>query len=234
MTIQPKPEDVDELARLLEIRDTAHLAGHRDDPFTLFNFSGSEAVLVSPGRSQGDTVSKMQMRRLEDLGLLRVIDRLADGFTFDLVDDVRDRLEEMRVAVVLPSRMGELEASLQRAEAATKAAESARQDLEGHIRDDRRARAERRAAFGYRVGRWARWLARIALGVLYVGVVVVAGYFVSSNLPLAIIVGVVGVAVVLTALDWLLHIDGFALAAAFEASVVKRVTEWLESFDSRS
>ncbi len=62
----------------------------------------------------------------------------------------------------------------------------------------------------------------------------VAGYFVSSNLPLALVVGVVGVAVVLAALDWLLHVDGFALAAALEARVVKRVTGWLESFDPGS
>ena len=169
----------------------------------------------------------MQMRRLEDLGLLRVIDQLADGFTFDLVDDVRDRIEEMRVEAGLPSRIGELEASLQRAEAATKTVEAARLDLETRVGEDRRARAERRSAFANGVGRWVRWLARVALGLLYIGVVVVAGYFVSSNLPLAIVVGIVGVAVVLAALDWLLHIDGFVLAAAFEARMVKRVTAWL-------
>ena len=176
----------------------------------------------------------MQMRRLEDLGLLRVIDRLADGFTFDLVDNVRDRLEEMRVEAGLPSRMGELEAAVQRAEAATKAAESARQGLDVRVADERQARAERRAEFARRVGRWARWLARVALGLLYIGVVVVAGYFVSSNLPLAIVVGVIGVAVVVAALDWLLHIDGFALAEAVETLVVRRVTRWLESFDPRA
>ncbi len=98
----------------MEIRDSAHLAGHRLDPFTLFNFSGTEALLVSPGRTQGDSVSKVAMRRLEDLDLFRVIDRSEKGFTFDLVDDVSDRLEEMRVEVGLPSRMGELEASVLR------------------------------------------------------------------------------------------------------------------------
>jgi hypothetical protein len=231
VSIRPKPEDIEELARLIEIRDSAHLAGHRLDPFTLFNFSRTEALLVSPGRTQGDSVSNVAMRRLEDLDLFRVIDRSEKGFTFDLVDDVGDRLEEMRVAVGLPSRMGELEASVQRAEAAMNAAESTRQDLEARVIDDRRARAERRAAFASRVGRWARWLARVALGLLYIGVVVVAGYFVSSNLPLAIVVGIIGVAVVLAALDWLLHIDGFALAAAFETRVVNRMTRWLESFD---
>lgn len=230
MSIRPKPEDIEELARLIEIRDSAHLAGHRLDPFTLFNFSGTEALLVSPGRTQGDSVSKVAMRRLEDLDLFRVIDRSEKGFTFDLVDDVSDRLEEMRVEIGLPSRMGELEASVLRAEAAMKAADSARQGVEARAADDRRARAERRLAYAHRVGRWARWLTRIALGLLYIAVVL-AGYAVSANLPLALVVGVVGVAVVLAALDWLLHIDGFALAAAVETRVVRRVTGWLESFD---
>jgi hypothetical protein len=82
------------------------------------------------------------------------------------------------------------------------------------------------------VGRWVRWATTVALGIVYVGVIVLAGYFVSSNLPLALVVGVIAVAVILAVLDWLLHIDGFALAARAEAGTVGRVGRWLESFDA--
>ncbi len=232
MTIRPKPNDIDLLVRLIEMRDSAHLAGHTEDPFRLFEFNGTESVLFSPGQNEGINVSTLGMRRLQDLDLFNVIDAQPKGFTFDLVDDVRDRLEEMRVALGQPSRMGELEAAKERAEAAKEQAEAARGDLVAEVRESAANRAERRTAFARRVGRRVRRAATIVLGTVYVGVVVVAGYFVSSNLPLALVVGIVGVGVVLAALDWLLHIDGFGLAAGAEAWVVKRVTRWLESFEN--
>lgn len=231
MRLRPKPDDIDLLARMIEMRDTASLAGIRDDPFRLFEFNGSESVLFSPGKNEGINVSTVGMKRLEDLGLFHVIDYLPKGFTFDLVDDVRDRLEEMKVGLGQPSRMGELEAAVVRAEAATASAESSQREIEARAVTAARSRADLRAAFARRVGRWAQWVARITLGTIYVGVVVIAGYLVSANLPLALIVGIVGVAVALTALDWLLHIDGFTLAAGVETRVVRRVTAWLESFD---
>ena len=202
--IRPKQNDLDLLGRLIDLRDSAHLAGHTDDPFRLFDFNGTESVLYGPERNEGQDVSTMGMRRLQDLGLLHVIDVLPKGFTFDLVDDVRDRLEEMRVALGQPSRLGEIEAAKERAEAAQR-------DLETRVRESVASRAASRKAFARHVGRWVRRAATVALGVIYVGVVVVAGYFVSSILPLALVIGIVGVAVFLTVLDWLLHIDGFGL-----------------------
>lgn len=118
------------------------------------------------------------------------------------------------------------------AEAAKERASAAQRDLEAKVLAAAASRAERRDAFARRVGRWVKWVARVALGIVYVGVVVLAGYFVSSNLPLALIVGVVAVAVLLAALDWLFHVDGFAVAAKAEAATVRRVGRWLGSFDA--
>src|SRR5207244_2773356 len=95
-----------------------------------------------------------------------------------------------------------------------------------------RIRRDRRADFARKVGLWVRWTVRIALGAIYVGVVGLAGYFLSSNLPLALVAGIAGVAVFLTAIDWLLHVDGFALAKAAEAWAIGKVVRWLESFES--
>jgi len=225
VTIQPKQGDIDLLVQIIDRRDSAHLAGHTDKPFNLAKLNGGESVLVSPGNAGGTNVSTFAVQRLEDLGLFRVINSSRNGLTFDLVDDFRDRLEEMRMAIGQPSRLGE-------AEAAKEQATAAQHDLEAEVQASAATRAQRRATFAGRVGRWVRLGTTVALGIIYVGIVVLAGYFVSSNLPLAFIAGVIAVAVLLASLDWLLHIDGFALAARAEAGVVGRVARWLESFDA--
>lgn len=224
MTLRPTPNDIDLLVRLIDMRDSAHLAGHADDVFNLLQFQGTQSVLVSPGRTEGINVSTMAMRRLQDLGLFRVTAVRAKGLTFDLVDDVRDQLEEIRVAVGQPSRMGELEVAKERAEAA-------HHDLEASVEAAAAKRADRKDAFSRRVGHRVRRAATVALGALYVGVVVIAGYFVSANLPPVAVVGIVAVAVGLAVLGWLRHIDGFSLATGVESWVVKQITRWLDSFD---
>lgn len=98
MTILPKQSDIDLLARLIDIRDSADLAGLTTDLFSQIDFQGADATVFGPGRNNL-VVPKIKMRRLRDLGLFYVIDTGAKGFTFDLADDVRDRLEQMRVAV---------------------------------------------------------------------------------------------------------------------------------------
>jgi hypothetical protein len=231
VTIRPTPDDVDLLVRIIDIRDSAHLAGHTQDAFRLIEVNGPTSILVGPGHSGGIEVSDLAMGRLRDLGLFRVIDQRGNGLTFDLVDDFRDRLEEMRVAVGEPSRMGELEASLNRAEGTASAAAAALQTHEARDAEDARTRGDLRAAFAARVGRWVRWATAIVLGVLYVALVVVAGYFISANLPLALGVGIIGVSVVLAVLDWLLQIDGLWLAKRVERWAVRRVADWLGSFD---
>lgn len=231
MTIRPTPEDIDLLVQLIDMRDSAHLAGHAQDAFRLTQLQGTESILDSPGHSGRIQVSTFAMERLRDLNLFRVISAPERGLKFDLVDDVRDRLEEMRVAVGKPSRMGELEAAAARAEAAKEAAEAAQRDLETKIAAAALSRADLRAAFALRLGRWVRRAVAVVLGLLYVGVVVIAGYLVSSNLPLALVVGIIVVAVALGVLDWLLHIDGFLLATRAERWVVRRIENWLASFD---
>ena len=232
MTNRPTPEDIDLLAQLIDLRDSAHLAGHRDDVFNLLQFQGTQSVLVGPGRTGRISVSTMAMRRLQDLGLFRVINVREKGLTFDLGDDVRDRLEEMRVSVGQPSRMGELQAAKEQAEAAIERAEAAQRDLEASVEAAAAKRAERRHAFARRVGRRVRRAATVALGAIYLGVVLISGYFVASNLPPLAVVAIVSVAVALAVLGWLRHIDGFSLAAGIESRVVKRITAWLESFDA--
>lgn len=231
MTIRPTPEDIDLLAQLIDMRDSAHLAGHTQDAFNLARFQGTQSLLISPGQSGQIQVSTFAVERLRDLGLFRVINVREKGFTFDLADDVRDQLEEMRVTAGQPSRMGELEAEVERAEGAREAAEAARHDLETKIAAAALSRADLRAVFARRVGRRVRRVAMVLLGAFYVGVAVLAGYF-ALSLPQPAAIAIVVVAVGLALLGWLRHIDGFSLATGLESRVVERITRWLDSFDS--
>jgi hypothetical protein len=97
VTILPKQSDIDLLAQLIDIRNSADLAGHTDDLFREFDPQGAEAIVFGPG-GNSQVVSKLTMRRLRDLGLFYVIDSGPHVLRFDLADDVRDRLEQMRVA----------------------------------------------------------------------------------------------------------------------------------------
>ena len=98
MTIRPKQSDIELLERLIEIRDSADRAGRPDDLFSQIDIKGPDAVVQRPGQ-KNQLISKIRMRRLRDLGLFYVLSTGSTGFTFDLADDVRDRLEQMRVAV---------------------------------------------------------------------------------------------------------------------------------------
>jgi len=225
VTMQPKQSDIDLLVRLIDLRDSAHLAGHADDAFQFVKVNGPESVLFSPGQTEGTTVSEVGIRRLDEMGLLHVFEsNAAGGFTFDLEDDARDRLEELRVAIGQPSRLAEAEAARDRAEATLR-------DSEGKARLDAAARAGLRTRYAVRIGRRVRRAVTAVLLVVYVAVIVLAGYLVSANLPIALIVGVVSVGVVLAVLDWLFRFDGFGLAAAVERHAVDGIARWLESFD---
>ena len=98
VTILPKQSDIDLLAMLINIRDSADLAGHTDDLFRLIDVNGPDAIVHGPGW-KSLVISKIKMRRLRDLGLFYDLDPGSKAFRFDLADDVRDRLEQMRVAV---------------------------------------------------------------------------------------------------------------------------------------
>jgi hypothetical protein len=227
LTIQAKQSDIDLLVRLLDLRDSAHLAGHTDDTFQVVDVNGPEAVQFSPGTSTGTAVSGVGLRRLDGLGLLQIFEVNADGgFTFDVSDDARDRLDSLRIGLGQPSRLGEAEAAKDRAEAALR-------DIEQKLRSDATTRDALRSAYASTVGRRVRRVATSILLLFYVGVIVVAGYLVTASLPIALVVGVIAVAVLLAVLDWLFHIDGFGFAASVERKTVRRVAQWLESFDVR-
>jgi len=221
--VMPKQGDIDLLATLIDMRDSAHLAGHREKPMTWVAFNGGRSMVATAGGRSVDEAT-FNMQRLLDLGLLRVITRKGSIVTFDLVDDVRDRLEEMRAAAGQPSRTAQ-------AEGARLQAEAALWDLEERVDAAARQRAARRAEFASRVGRTVRLLAAAALVVAYVVTVTIAGYFLSANLPVAFVVGIVIVAVGLTVLDWAAHVDGFAIAKAAGEATAGRVRRWLETFD---
>lgn len=231
MILRPSPEDVDLLAQLIDMRDSAHLAGHRSRPFVHTAFNGGESAVTAPGQTGAITIPTMALSRLRDLGVLRVITDRGRSYTFDLADDVRDQIEAMRVATGQPSRMGELQAAVERAESEAREADDARRELEAAVAADAQVRAARRSIFARRVGRVTRTIASIVLVAVYIGVVLVAGYLVSSNLPVALIVACVGVAVVLAVLDWGLHVDGFWLATRIGAWAERRTAAWLASLE---
>lgn len=230
--IRAKPEDIDLLVRLIDMRESAELAGIRG-PFSLMPFQGGQAMLSGPSRVGNAQISTFEMSRLEDLGVLRIITRTArEGLTFDLVDDVRDLLEEMRVSLGQPSRMGELEAALARATGDREQALAAQRDLEQRASDAADDRAARREAAATRVGRRVRRLAIVLLAVVYVTIyaaVVLVGFLATSN-PIAA-AGIVIVGGLLALLAWLSPIDGFWLAGKAEGIVSRRVRRWLDSLD---
>jgi hypothetical protein len=98
VAILPRQSDIDLLAKLIDIRDSADLTGHTDDLFRQIDPQGEQSVVSGPGRT-GLVVSKLTMRRLRDLGLFYIIDSGPTVCRFDLADDVRDRLEQMRLDV---------------------------------------------------------------------------------------------------------------------------------------
>lgn len=230
--IRAKPEDIDLLVRLIDMRDSAELAGVRG-PFSLMPFQGGEALLTGPSRTGNAQVSTFQMGRLEDLGVLRIITRTArQGLTFDLVDDVRDLLEEMRVSIGQPSRMGELEAALSLALGDREQALTAQTELEKGVSDAADDRAARREAAATRVGRRVRRLAIVVLALGYVTIyaaVVMVGFLATSN-PIAA-AGIVLAGGLLALLAWVSPIDGFWLADKAEGIVSRRVRRWLDSLD---
>jgi hypothetical protein len=231
MILRPSPEDVDLLAQLIDMRDSAHLAGHRSKPFVHTAFNGGDSAVMAPGQTGAITVPTMALGRLRDLGVLRVISDRGRSFTFDLADDVRDRIEEMRIATGMASRMGELQAAVDRAAARTSESEAARRELEVRVAAATQARATHRSAFARRVGRWVRLLTSVVLGALYFGAVTVGGYVLSSNLPLAVAAGF-ALTAGLAVLDWQFHVDGFWLARRLGAWIESGIERWLARFES--
>lgn len=119
MTIRPRQSDID----LLDMRDSAHLAGHREAGLNFVEVNGGEAF-VDIARVLRIAVPTLAMTRLRNLGLFHLIKDRDKGYTFDLVDDHRDRLEEMRASLGQPSRIGEAQAATESAMAGRQRAEA--------------------------------------------------------------------------------------------------------------
>jgi hypothetical protein len=232
IVIRAKPEDINVLAQLIDRRESAELAGVKG-AFTFTPFQGGQGLAVGPGRSGSLQVSTFDMGRLDELGAFRVLNRSArGGFTFDLVDDVRDLLEEWRTTLGQPSRMGELEAALARATGEKEQALTAMMDLERRSARVAEGRTARRDAAATRVGRRIRRLFVVVLAVAYMAVymaVVLVGFLATSN-PLAA-AGIVIAGGLLALLGWVSPIDGFWLAGKAESIVSRRVRRWLDSLD---
>lgn len=230
--IRAKPEDINVLAQLIDRRESAELAGIRGT-LQFMPLQGGQGVLFGPGRSGNLQVSTFDMGRLDELGAFRVLNRSdRGGYTFDLVDDVRDLLEEWRASLGQPSRMGELEAALAQAKGEEEQALAAKKDLERRVGEAAKGRAERRDAAATRVGRRTRRLVIVVLAVVYMAVyvaVVLVGFLATAN-PLAA-AGIVIAGGLLALLGWVAPIDGFWLAGKVEGIVSRRVRRWLDSLD---
>lgn len=97
--VRPSADDLELLQQLVEWHDSAHLAGHRDAEF-LVAFGNDEADVTHPGFAGSKRMSVRTLRRLIRLGALDVLSGdpgpESNAFTFDVVDGVRDRLDELR------------------------------------------------------------------------------------------------------------------------------------------
>jgi hypothetical protein len=220
---QLRPEDVELLKQLIELRDSAVLAGITDDVFQVIEVNGGRHILVAPGRNKGPEVPSSSITRLRRSGALDVVKDAPHGFTFDLVVDIRDRLEAFEEALGRPTRSSEAEARREEAERRLR-------ELESIHADQAANRLNLVEAAAGRISRRIRIAASVVLLVLYLALVTVGGYFVSGSLPIAVVAAVVVVAVVIQAADWALGVDGFAAAAYLERKVRFRILNWLTRF----
>jgi hypothetical protein len=228
--IRLRPEEIDHINALVDARDSAHLAGWTTSPFNAAAFNGGESLIRFPGGG-GRQIPTTTLHRLRAEGLLNVYTSSRGGMTFDLVDDVRDRLEELRKATGLPSRLDELEAASLRAQEEAVQAREATAAAQTRVTEATLTRHRRYGTFASKVGRWARRGGIILLVLIYVAVATAPTLLATANLPVAAGAGVVVVTVLIGAFSWLFHRDGFAAAAWLERSVTNRVERWLLAFD---
>lgn len=222
MSIRLKPDELDLLARLIDRRDSAHLAGITTDPFYALELNGGVSVLVCPGRTGRDQVATLTIHRLRSVGLFHVISENKNTLTFDLVDDVRDQLELLREAAGQPSLVGQ-------ERAARANAEDQLSRLQVNVEADAGEREARRQATSRRVGRWAFRVALIGLVAVYLlatAIVALATTVVIAGIVAAGLLGLIGV------LSWAFHLDAFAAAHWVETRVAGRFGRWLDSFET--
>lgn len=217
-----RPDELDLIAHLIDKRDSAHLSGHTSDPFQAVSLNGGVSILVFPGRTGRDSVPTLTFDRLMSLGVFHVFSRKKNVVTFDLVDDIRDRLEQLKAEAGQPSLLA-------REREARARAEDRQSILEQTLEHGARKRAERRDDFAARVGRWGFRLAIAALVVIYL----LATWIVSlvatpalASIAAAALLAIVGV------MSWAFRLDAFAAAHWVEAQVASRTRAWLHRFEA--
>jgi hypothetical protein len=220
-SIRLKPDELDLLARLIDRRDSAHLAGITTDPFSAIELNGGVSVLACPGRTGREQAATLTIHRLRSAGLFQVISENKSTLTFDLVDDVRDQLELLREAAGQPSLVGQ-------ERAARASAEDQLSGLQVKVEADAGEREARRQATSKRVGRWAFRVALIGLVAVYLlatAIMALATTVVIAGIVAAGLLGLIGV------LSWGFHLDAFAAAHWVETRVAGRFKGWLDAFE---
>ena len=232
MVMRPRQEDVDLLQHLIDLRDSAHLAGHTTLPFMLIHDGPHEDLVSAPGDNRANGVPGLLVKRLQDEGVIEIVKNLPHGFTFDLSDDCRERLDQMRASLGQPSRMGELEADVASARWDQNVARVAREHLERQVSRASADSAARREAAATKIGSRVRRVASVALVVVYALVyvaVVAVGYFWTSNPVVG--VGIVAIGTLLALLAGVFRIDGFWLAGKAGDYCSGFIRRWLDAIE---
>jgi hypothetical protein len=220
--IRLHPDELDLLARMIDKRESAHLSGHRNDRFLVATPNGDEWVLRYPGGMGAETVPARTIERLRELDTFQLVREGRNALTFDLADQPRDLLEQLKAAAGQPSELARLDQ--RRAQI-----EEQLGDCQKKAEADARERAQRRRDFAAHLGHWTN----VAVTVALVGL-----YLVAAGLPLVFATNVVGIvisALMLAAfgvLGWRFHIDAWRGANAAQAWVERRAERWLRRFET--
>lgn len=163
----------------------------------------------------------MTIDRLRNLGAFQIFRQTKNVIHFDLVDDIRDRLEELKDQAGQPSLLAQERDARSRAE-------ERQAHLEVAIERRSRARRARHEAFGARIGRLVKWTAVAALVLLYGGATVLVAMLTT---PVPAIAAAVSLLLVIGILDWVFHVDAHGVVRLLEGKAAAAARRWAEQFD---
>jgi hypothetical protein len=221
-TIRLRPEELELLGTMIAKRDSAHLSGHTNEPFQLVTLNGGSSILVFPGQTGRQEVPTMTIDRLMNLQAFQPFSRNKNVMTFDLADDIRDKLERLKDDAGQPSLLAQERHARSRAE-------GRQSELETALQRGERQRLAQRQAFAARVGHRVKWFAVGGLVVVYVAATVVTAILTE---PLAVFAVALGLLLVSSILDWVFHLDAYQVVRWLEAKAAARAERWAEQFDS--
>jgi len=222
-TIRLQPDELDLIARMIDKRDSAHLSGHTTDPFRVVELNGGTSVLSYPGRTGADNIPTRTIYRLRNLDLFQVFSHEKNVLVFDLADDIRDRLEQLRHEAGQPSPLTQELMARARAE-------DQQSKLETSIQRASRAREARRQAFADRIGRWVKRVAIVVIIGIYAAASIIVAIFTT---PAIAGIAATGILAIIAILSWVFHLDAYAAVRALERRVAKAVEGWLDNFEAR-